>query len=161
MVATYRGTDPDNDALTWSLGGADVDTMEIDASGRLSFRAPPPDFESPGDANGDTVYEVTVSLSDGRPDAAADTTVTVRVTVTGVNEAPEITSGPPAPSFAENGAGVVATYAATDPEGTPITWTLGGADADTMRLDASGRLRFRAPAAGFRVSGGRERRHRL
>ena len=153
MVATYRGTDPDNDVLTWSLGGADADTMRLDASGRLRFREPPPDFESPGDANGDTVYEVEVSLSDGRPDATADTTVTVRVTVTGVNEAPEITSGPPAPSFAENGAGVVATYAATDPEGNPITWTLGGADADTMEIDASGRLRFRAPPPDFESPG--------
>ena len=48
-VATYTGTDPDSDALTWTLGGADVDTMEIDASGRLRFREPPPDFEDPGD----------------------------------------------------------------------------------------------------------------
>ena len=160
VVATYTGTDPDSDALTWTLGGADVDTMEIDASGRLSFREPPPDFEDPGDMNGDKIYEVTVSLSDGRPDAAADTTVSVRVSVTDVNE-PPVVSGVSDTTFAEKGAGVVATYAATDPEGTPITWLLGGADADTMRLDASGRLRFRAPSPGLRVSGGRERRHRL
>ena len=61
VVATYTGTDPDSDALTWTLGGADVDTMEIDASGRLSFREPPPDFEDPGDTNGDKIYEVTVT----------------------------------------------------------------------------------------------------
>ena len=152
VVATYTGTDPDSDALTWTLGGADADTMEIDASGRLSFREPPPDFESPGDMNGDKIYEVTVSLSDGRPDAAADTTVSVRVSVTDVNEAP-VVSGVSDTTFAEKGSGVVATYAATDPEGTPITWLLGGADADTMRLDASGRLRFRAPPPDYESPG--------
>ncbi len=152
VVATYAGTDPDNDALIWTLGGADADTMRLDASGRLFFRAPPPDFESPGDANGDKIYEMTVSLSDGRPDAAADTTVSVRVRVTDVNEAP-VVSGVSDTTFAEKGSGVVVTYAATDPEGTPITWTLGGADADTMRLDASGRLRFRAPPPDFEDPG--------
>ena len=108
-VATYAGTDPDNDPLTWTLGGADADTMRLDASGRLFFRAPPPDFESPGDMNGDKIYEVTVSLSDGRPDAAADTTVSVRVSVTDVNEA-SVVSGVSDTTFAEKGSGVVATY---------------------------------------------------
>ena len=37
--------------------------------------------------------------------------------------------------YAENGTGPVATYTAEDPEGTAITWSLGGADADVFDID--------------------------
>ena len=68
-VATYTATnpDPDNITITWSLAGADADKFDIipdGDTGVLRFKNTP-DFENPPDADGDGVYEVTVSASDG------------------------------------------------------------------------------------------------
>jgi hypothetical protein len=53
----------------------------------LTFRTAP-DFESRADANGDNVYEVTVTVTDGN---GATDSQTLRITVTNVNEAPKFT----------------------------------------------------------------------
>jgi hypothetical protein len=81
-------------------GGADAARFTIDSStGALSFVAAP-DFEAPGDADADNVYDVQVQVSDG----SLTTTQALAVTVTNVNEAPSITSGAAA-SVAENSHG--------------------------------------------------------
>ena len=56
-----------NDALTFAInGGADQAAFSIDAaSGELSLTSPT-DFEAPADANTDNVYEVTLSVDDGK-----------------------------------------------------------------------------------------------
>ncbi|WP_040410163.1 cadherin repeat domain-containing protein, partial [Asticcacaulis sp. AC402] len=76
-------TDAENDALTYSIaGGADAALFGIDAAtGALSFLAAP-NFEAPGDAGGNNVYDVTLRVSDGvhTVDRA------VMVTVTNVND---------------------------------------------------------------------------
>ena len=83
VVAPYRALSADGQAVasvSWSLGGADADTLTIDAAGRLRFEEPP-DYENPADANRDTVYEVTVEAdADGQPPASAALPVSVRVT---------------------------------------------------------------------------------
>jgi Ca2+-binding RTX toxin-like protein len=58
-------TDAEGEPLTWSIsGGADAARFAIDAAtGALRF-ANGPDFESPADANGDNVYEVTIHVAD-------------------------------------------------------------------------------------------------
>ena len=66
-VATLQATDADTSSadLMWSLaGGADAGAFTLSAGGVLSFQAAP-DFEAPGDADGDGDYEVTVQVSDG------------------------------------------------------------------------------------------------
>jgi acid phosphatase type 7 len=70
-VTDVEAADPDADPLTYSLaGGADADAFRLDpSSGVLTFAAVP-DFEKPADADGDNVYLVAVSVSDGR--AASD-----------------------------------------------------------------------------------------
>lgn len=75
----------DSQSLSFSLsGGADQAHFAIGAdSGVLTFQSAP-DFEQPGDANGDNVYEVTVQVSDGTEMDAQSLSVTVR----NVNEAP-------------------------------------------------------------------------
>ena len=75
------------------------------------------------------MYDVTLSTSDDE----FTTSLAVAITVQNVNEAPTIT-GNASPSFAENGTGAVATYSATDPEGTTATLTVGGTDADSFNL---------------------------
>lgn len=73
-------TDPDGNALTFSLaGGADQGRFAITAGGALSFTAPP-DFEAPTDADTNNVYQVTLQVSDG----ATSTTLNLAVTVTNV-----------------------------------------------------------------------------
>src|SRR6185436_20494262 len=65
-VTTVTATDLDGTAPVFAIvGGADAALFAIDAaSGELSFIAQP-DFGAPGDADGDNVYEVVVSASDG------------------------------------------------------------------------------------------------
>ena len=76
-VGTYTATDPDGDALTWSV--SDTSTFTIGkTSGVLTFQTAP-DYES--DPIG---YTVTVKASDG----SLSDTLTVTVTVNDVDESP-------------------------------------------------------------------------
>ena len=68
-VTTVSGTDSDGDTLVFTLTGADSSLFSVATSGELSF-VEAPDFELPGDANGDNVYELTVRVSD--PSNASD-----------------------------------------------------------------------------------------
>ena len=66
-VTTVTATDPDvGQTLSYSIsGGADESKFTIDATtGALSFITAP-DFETPTDAGGNNVYDVTVQVSDG------------------------------------------------------------------------------------------------
>jgi glucose/arabinose dehydrogenase len=79
-VYAATATDANGDQVTFSIsGGADAALLQITGGGALSFRAPP-DFEVPGDANRDNVYEVTLAAGDGR----ASSTLALRITVTDV-----------------------------------------------------------------------------
>ena len=141
---TFRATDPERGAITWSLSGTDDDDFAISETGVLTF-ANPPNYESPADSGGDNVYEVTVVARD---DAFNSGTLEVTVTVTDVNEGPEV-SGLQSLSFTENQATdrVLASYTATDPEdpGAAITlWGLTGRDAGDFAIDEGGQLTFRS-----------------
>ncbi len=138
-VATYAHNDPDENAsITWSLSGPDAGDFAIDGSGVLSF-AGPPDHDDPRDSNGDNEYHVTVSASDGSLRDSLDVTVTV----SGVNERPQL-SGPAAVSYREDRTDAVASYAHNDPDQPPtITWSLAGDDGARFAISAAGVLSFR------------------
>lgn len=80
-------TDADNlGALTYSLSGADAALFAIDAStGEVSFLASP-DFENPHDDDGNNVYDIIVTASDG----SLTTSRSVAIAVADQNEAPKI-----------------------------------------------------------------------
>ena len=82
--APVMATDADaGDTLTYTLGGADMASFDIeDATGQLMTKAAL-DFETPADADTDNAYEVTVTASDGN--TADDATIAVTITVTGVS----------------------------------------------------------------------------
>ena len=48
VLYTFRATDPEREAITWSLVGTDGRHFTIHEQGRFSF-TDPPDFESPSD----------------------------------------------------------------------------------------------------------------
>ena len=125
--------DEDNDILTYTLGGTDVDDFDIEpATGQILTK-------SDLDEDTDESYTVTVTATD--PAGATDT-ITVTITVTGVNEAPEITGD--VDDYAENETGAVADFTATDPEGESPdpTFDLSGADSALFGLSTAGVLTF-------------------
>ena len=138
-VATIAASDPEGQGVSYAVtGGADADLFEVDAgTGALTF-AEAPDFEAQGDADGDNVYEVEVSASDGTLSSAQAVTVTVE----DANEAPvgaapgaqQVTQGESvslptlASLFADPDAGDTVTYAVDQlPAGVTV-----GADGITL-----------------------------
>ena len=134
--------DFNNDTLYYSLSGTDAVSFEIGQNnGQLRLASGVKlDFE------GKRSYRFTVEVSDRAdplddPDMAIDARQNVTVTVTNVNEAPEVT-GDTAPSFVENGSNTVASYTGTDPERDTLTWTVSGSD---FWISDRGQLYFRSP----------------
>ena len=91
-VETLTAEDQDSAAadLEWSkAGGADAGQFTLSTAGDLAFAAAP-DYENPGDADGDNVYEVTVQVREGTNTATAD----IEVTVVNVDEAGSVSLFP-------------------------------------------------------------------
>ena len=143
VLATYSGTDPEDpsaDITRWSVSGRDGGDFRINEEGELTFRNVP-DHEKPADSNKDNEYEVTVRASDGRNYGTLD----VVVTVTEVNEAPEIRSDSKTEiSYRENGTSTLYKYRATDPEEGEIGWSVRGTDGGDFEINESGELTFRS-----------------
>lgn len=152
-------TDPEGSGLTYSIsGGADAQRFAIDAAtGALRFLQSP-DFEAPADANGDNIYEIAITVSDGD----VTTTDAFTVTVNDVLEAPNNTAptltldpsafatpdGPGQFIFLENqdpATRPILTAFGQDPDNDTLQFTLDGPDAARFELDRStGVLRFAA-----------------
>ena len=133
-----------NDPLVYSLIGPDAASFTIDSgSGQLRLA---PDVTL--DYEGKRTHRLTVQVTDGRDqngdddDDAIDDTINVVISVTDVNEPPEVT-GDEAPSIQENASSAVATYTAADPERDTIIWSV--SDPDTFWISSRGELFFRTP----------------
>ncbi|HKE94347.1 MAG TPA: cellulase family glycosylhydrolase [Povalibacter sp.] len=87
VVYTASASDADNDTLSYAVSGEDAAAFVLDAgSGALRFRNPP-DAATPGDANRDNDYRITVTVSDGKASASRDVSVVVMaVAGTGMRE---------------------------------------------------------------------------
>ena len=142
--APFTASDFNNDPLTYSLSGTDAATFTIDAnSGQLRVaQSATLDFETK------RTLRVTVQVTDGAnslgdPDNdAIDDRINAIITLTDVNEPPEVT-GDDDPSFQENSSSIVATYRATDPERGTLTWSVG--DTATFWISQQGQLHFVRP----------------
>ena len=121
-VHTYTATDPESDALTWTLAGDDANDFGI-SGGALTFQSAP-DFENPADEGANNVYNVTVQVSDGKDaagdaDSSADATITVTVNVTDVVEPP---GKPAAPTVSgKTATGLTVAWTAPANTGPAIT----------------------------------------
>ena len=142
---TYRATDPERRAVSWSVTGTHARFFSIDAQrGELYFsESNPPDYENPrGSGTDGHEYQVTVQASDG----ALSGTLVVTVTVTDVNEGPQITSGGDSFTLPENQDWAGASFTASDPEGGSVTrWNLGGRDGGDFTITETGVMTFRYP----------------
>ena len=95
-VGTVTAADPDpGDTVRYAItGGDDRADFQIDpASGALTFMTSP-DYERPGDADENNVYQVTVTATGGEGARALTADQAITVTVTGVNEPPGKPVGP-------------------------------------------------------------------
>ena len=145
VLYTYRATDPEGDDFTWEVGGTDGGDFEISEDGGVLTFKIPPDFENPGDFDGDNEYLVTVVARDDRSNTAE---LEVTVTVTDLNEGPEIQETPANTGIivSENSEGVLFDYSATDPEDpdAEITrWSVTGTDGGDFTINEDGELSFR------------------
>ncbi|SFK79259.1 beta strand repeat-containing protein [Falsiroseomonas stagni] len=163
VVYTAAATDDGDElgprpvALVYTLGGTDAGHFSINAATGAVSISSAKDFEQPDDSNGDHIYDITVTSSDGSRSA----TQAVAITVTDVyeNVAPVVTSAATA-NFAENGTGaaytlvIVDTGGAAGPAGGDNSYlavTMGGADADLFSYDSgTGQVHFLA-APDFEV----------
>jgi len=125
VAASLPAGDPDpGTTLAYSIvGGADAALFSVNAAtGALSFLAAP-DFEAPGDAGGNNVYDVEVRVSDG----TLSSTSAIAVTVTDVAEtSPTVYTVANAGTVSEGG---VLSFVVTRTGPTPsadVTYTLGG-----------------------------------
>ena len=142
---TYRATDPEGGStVAWSVGGVDNRFFVIDEQGQFSFdETSPPNYEVPGDSDGDNVYDVTIQVRD---DGFNTRSLPVTVTVRDVNEGPEVTSGQSNFTINENQDLANAVYAGFDPEGGTVTrWNVGGRDGGDFTITQEGVLTFRNP----------------
>ena len=139
---TYRATDPEGATIMWSVGGTDRGFFTINERGEFSFKeTSPPDYEIPGDSGGDNIYDVMVQATDDDSNTAR---FEVTVTVSEVNEGPEVTSGGDSFTVRENLDWQGASFTAADPEGSAITrWRLGGRDGGDFNISETGLMTFR------------------
>ena len=153
-VATYVGTDPEGDTISWDLRGADASFFTI-AGGVLKF-VEAPDYENPKDRSGtntatpeaqgiapdgmgtsDNEYNIVIraitSRGSGDTGPAETVDITVAVTVTNVDEDGEVVI-----SWLQPEAGTAITASFTDPDGdeTPSwQWEVSEAAANVLDID--------------------------
>ncbi|MDB2596478.1 Ig-like domain-containing protein [Pseudomonadales bacterium] len=130
-VGTFKATDADGDALTYSLSGTDAGKFSISSTGELKL-------EAAADYEGQSSYSLTISVSDGSETVSEDLTIAI----TNVIETAPALTLPATISIAEN-TSIVTQAVATDSEGSAITYALSGADAATFYLTSTGLVSFR------------------
>ncbi len=135
-VTTVTAIENDGDVITYSIsGGDDAGFFAIDsASGVLTFTSEP-DYENPGDSNGDNIYVVIVAAAD----KDASTSQTINVTISNVDDSPIITSNGGGDSASVNileNQTAVTTVKATA-QGGGLQYSIsGGADSGLFSIDA-------------------------
>ena len=148
-LGTVTATDPDSDAVRYSLvGGNDSSLFAIDeTSGELFYVGAGEDYEG-----GAGPHELTVRASDGTHTIDA----TVTVTITDAAEAPAFGEESYAFALSENADGSVnrlslGTVTATDPDGDSVRYSLaGGNDSVLFAIDeTSGALYYGGPGEDY------------
>ena len=148
-VGAYMAIDDEGDSVTWAVSGTDAGHFSINSTGVLSFSIWP-DFENPANTASNNMYEIVLEAEDDNAQGGKTGTKTgtfaVVVTVTNVDETPEITTtaaSHTAPSFMEieydaaTADLTIADYDGRDEEGQTITWSRTGTDAGDFTIDTN------------------------
>ncbi|MEM9059383.1 MAG: Ig-like domain-containing protein [Pseudomonadota bacterium] len=149
LAADLQAIDPENNDITFAIGGGpDGGLFQIDAdTGEIEFLSAP-DFEAPGDADGNNVYDVDITVSDIFGSA------TQRIEITVTNEAFDDPINPPVITFpvpliefdpvrqflSAVSQGELTDVEATDPDiaiGDSLQFSLFGEDAAEFEIDAA------------------------
>ena len=136
-VTTVTSTDPDltGGPTTYSISGADFALFNIDTNtGVLTFIGAP-DYETPGDAGANNVYNITVTATDGINSSNQN----MIITVNDLNDnSPVITSLATASVSENQTAAYDANATDADTVGGPITYSIvGGLDQSLFSIDSS------------------------
>ena len=152
--AVIIATDPDNDTLTYSLGGTDASAFTLETTTGQLRTSEALDYETK------SLYTLVLTASDGN----LTDTIAVTINVTDVqeraeqqdvevdtptNNAPVFTEGSTATRTVleetSSGVDIGAVVSATDADGHSLTYTLGGTDADSFSIvKTNGQLRTSA-----------------
>ena len=142
--SAVSATDPDDDTLTYTLGGTDAASFSIDGTNGQLQTSAALDYETK------TSYSVIVSVSD---DNGGSDSITVTINITDVNEnrAPVFTDGSSTTrAVAENtgsgqNIGTMPSQPQTCGYADTLTYTLGGADAASFSINGTnGQLQTKA-----------------
>ena len=131
VVATFSATDPEGNALTYSLSGSGSELMAVSETGEVTLTGDL-DFET------NSTLVMTLEVSDG-----TNTTIEeITINVINDDEPATIAATLSATSFAETSAvgTAIASVNATDPEGSAVTYTLSGTGSDNFSIDTSGNI---------------------
>ena len=124
-------TDDDNNTLTYTLGGTDASSFDVDSTnGQLETKTAL-DYETKSS------YSVTVTVTD---ENGASDSINVTINVTDANDAPAFTSNSLVRFLVENtpaNTNIGSAISATDDDGDTLTYSLGGTDAASFEIDTS------------------------
>jgi hypothetical protein len=144
IITSVTATDANGTPSVFSIiGGADAALFTIGSQTGLLRFVQSSNFENPTDSDGNNIYELIVSSSDG----TLTDTQTIVISIANVNESPVITSngagGLASISVSENTTAVT-TVTSTDPENNAVTYIIaGGADAARFTINSvTGALSF-------------------
>ncbi len=135
-VASLSATDVDTEGtLSWTLSGADAALFTVSDSGVVTW-ANTPDYEAIYSTAGTKEFSVTATVTDDSPNEQLSDSADITVTLTNVDEAPVIAQGDSLTIEVSDAQQAVTTLTATDDAtaADSLTWTLGGADADSFEL---------------------------
>ena len=132
-IYQVSATDPDRDTLTFAIiGGADANTLELTSIeyGFIRFISPP-NYEQPHDADQNSIYHYSVSVSDGVHTVTED----FDLEVYDINDAPSFASSSAARLTAENNTSFGYKLDISDEDQDPLNYSLSGADSAEFSLN--------------------------
>ena len=131
-IGTVTATDADGDTLTFTVSGSDADSFNISSSGTLTFKNAP-DYETKNS------YSLIVTASDG----ALSVSQTISITISNVNEVPQISALSSTLTPDENQTSIV-NVSASDPDAnTSLAFSVSGTDSSLFSISSAGVLTFK------------------
>lgn len=138
ISASFTVTDPQNDAISYSLSGVDKDLFSLTFDGTYAtLSSSEKDYENPVDSDSNNVYLLNVNFSD----ELNTTSQEIEISINNVNDNNPIIDSLSSYSVEENQTSV-ATISASDADNDELTFYLAGTDVSSLSISNSGVLSF-------------------